>query len=251
MRGRSLPLSPMRRITCDYLKAAQAIPTVPVQRRMHLADLVRARAAHPERPAWSALFLKAYSLVAAAMPELRRAYVKLLYPQIYEYPLSVANLTIERQHAGEMGIFLAKIKDPARMSLVELSRKVRGLKETRLDTNKEIRQSLWLSRLPWPIRPMLWWLASNLGRQRGNYFGTFTLTVYSSLGAESLHPLTLTTTTLNYGVIDPDGSVNVRIVYDHRVLDGATVARALEKLEQELHGSVLAELRGSAVKSAA
>ena len=39
----------------------------------------------------------------------------------------------------------------------------------------------------------------------------------------SLHPLSLLTTTLNYGVIEPTGDVDVRLVYDHRVLDGATV----------------------------
>ena len=32
-------------------------------------------------------------------------------------------------------------------------------------------------------------------------------------------------------MIAEDGAVDVRVVYDHRVLDGATVARALEDLE--------------------
>ena len=36
---------------------------------------------------------------------------------------------------------------------------------------------------------------------------------------------------LNWGPIDADGTVNVRILYDHRVMDGANVARALERLE--------------------
>jgi pyruvate/2-oxoglutarate dehydrogenase complex dihydrolipoamide acyltransferase (E2) component len=36
--------------------------------------------------------------------------------------------------------------------------------------------------------------------------------------------------------------VDVRLIYDHRVLDGATVARVLTKLEQELNGAVLQEL---------
>ena len=92
---------------------------------------------------------------------------------------------------------------------------------------------------------MLWWLGLNVGRQRGNYFGTFTVTVYSGLGAESLHPLSPTTTTLTYGVIPHDGVVDVRLVYDHRVMDGATVARALEALEAELTSDGLAELRAA------
>jgi hypothetical protein len=53
------------------------------------------------------------------------------------------------------------------------------------------------------------------------------------------------TTALNYGVIGPDGDVDVRIIYDHRVLDGATVARALVDLEAVLSQEVFAELRRS------
>jgi hypothetical protein len=38
----------------------------------------------------------------------------------------------------------------------------------------------------------------------------------------------------------------VRVVYDHRVTDGATVARALARLEAVLTGEVLNELRAMA-----
>jgi len=75
------------------------------------------------------------------------------------------------------------------------------------------------------LRRLIWWSGLNIGRQRARYFGTFGLSVYSALNAESLHPLTPLTTLLNYGVIDRDGNVNVRIIYDHRVLDGADAAR--------------------------
>ncbi|MDP2296757.1 MAG: 2-oxo acid dehydrogenase subunit E2, partial [Pseudolabrys sp.] len=43
--------------------------------------------------------------------------------------------------------------------------------------------------------------------------------------------------------IDRDGNVNVRIIYDHRVLDGATVARALARLEEILNTEIVSELR--------
>ena len=87
------------------------------------------------------------------------------------------------------------------------------------------------------------WLGLNLGRQRANFFGTFQLSVYSALGAESLNPLTPLTTLLNYGPIAEDGSVNVRIHYDHRVMDGANVARALEKFEKILNSVVAEEVK--------
>jgi hypothetical protein len=103
-----------------------------------------------------------------------------------------------------------------------------------------------VARLPRPVRRLLLWLGLNLSRTRPGQFGTFGLSSYSALGAESLHPLSPLTTTLNYGVIDPDGSVTVRLVYDHRVTDGATIARALARLEAVLTGEVLDELRAMA-----
>lgn len=111
---------------------------------------------------------------------------------------------------------------------------------------KEFRRALKIARLPGPIRWLLMWLGLNIGRQRARRFGTFQLSVYSGLGAESLNPLTPLTSLLNYGPIDNDGSVTVRIHYDHRVMDGANVARALERFERILNGEVTAELEGLA-----
>jgi hypothetical protein len=68
--------------------------------------------------------------------------------------------------------------------------------------------------------------------------------VVAPFGASSLHVLSPLTTTLNYGTFLPDGSLDVRLVYDHRVLDGATVARALGHLEEVLHGPIADELAG-------
>jgi len=245
MRGRPIRLSPMRRFVCDLLQAAVSVPTVPVQRRMRLAEVAAARAAHPMRPPWSAIFSKAYAKVASAVPELRRAYVKFPWPHLYEYPVSVAAIAVEREYHGENVVFIGRVKEPDQMLLTDLSRVIRALQEVPVNKCKDFKRALWLSPMPWPFRRLLWWLGLNVGRQRGNYFGTFAVTVYSGLGAESLHPLSPVTTTLNYGVIAPDGSVDVRIIYDHRVMDGATIARALERLEAELTVCVLAELRSA------
>ena len=94
------------------------------------------------------------------------------------------------------------------------------------------------------------WLGLNIGRKRGRFFGTFQLSVYSGLGAESLNPLTPLTTLLNYGPISEEGSVTVRIHYDHRVMDGANVARALERFEKILNGEVASEVKSLAQSGA-
>ena len=246
MRGKAIRLSVARRIVIDLLHFAVAVPTVPVQRRMSLGPLAAARAACRERPRWTAIFTKAYALVAREFPELRRAYVKILWPHLYEYPASNGNIVIERNYGGEPCIFSITVKDPAVYTLPDLSRLIQHASTAPIEDIKDYRRMLRIAGLPLPMRRLMWWLGLNIGRQRANYFGTFGLSVYSALNAESLHPLTPLTTLLNYGVISSNGDVNVRIIYDHRVMNGATVARALGRLEEILDTVVADELRSLA-----
>ena len=138
--GRMIALSTPRRLIGDLLHYSHQIPTVPVQRRMNLADMGETRALAPQRVSWCAIFTKAWTKTALIA-------------------------------------------------------------------------------------------------------GTFGVTVYAGLGAESLHLLAPTTTTMNYGMAQADGNVLVRIVYDHRVLDGLTIARTLAFMEEVLHQDVVQELR--------
>jgi hypothetical protein len=242
MRGKALKLSPPRRLVCDLMRLSMRVPRVTVQRRMNLANLMQARQALEPRPSWTAIFLKGYGLLAQETPELRRAYVKLPWPRLYEYPESVASVAYERDLDGERAVLLARIKAPERASIAELGAAIGEARSRPVLEVKDFRRALRTARLPAAIRWPLMWLGLNLGRQRPNYFGTFQLSVYSGLGAESFNPLTPLTTLLNWGTIDADGTVNVRILYDHRVMDGATVARALERFEAILNGAVAKEL---------
>jgi hypothetical protein len=250
MRGRRIPLSRARRLVIDYVHFAAGVPTVPVQRRIRLRPVIEVRAALPERPGWTAVFVKAFALVSAEVPELRRAYVKLPWPQLYEYPTPVASVMVERDYAGEKAVLVGRVKDPGSLPLVDLTVRLRELNDAPVDGVKEFRRALRLARLPRPVRRLAMWLGLNLGSQRIRHFGTFGVSVYSALGAESLHPLAPLTALLNYGVFTPDGDVDVRVVYDHRVVDGATVARALGRLEEVLAGPIAEELRAMATAPA-
>jgi hypothetical protein len=251
MKGRALKLSVPRRLVGDLMRFSVHVPRITVQRRMKLEPLLRARHALDPRPSWTVLFLKGYALLGKEMPELRRAYVKLPRPQLYEYPVSVASLAYEREYDGEQAVLLERIKAPENRSIAEIGRLIEQARTRPVREIKDFRRALDMARAPAFLRRPLMWLALNVGRQRANYFGTFQLSVYSGLGAESLNPLTPLTTLLNYGQIGEDGSVEVRIHYDHRVLDGANIARALERFEQILNGAVAEELKRAASDSAA
>ncbi|MEX0697784.1 MAG: hypothetical protein WD099_09585 [Dongiaceae bacterium] len=241
MRGRSIPLSPVRKLVVDLTRLHA--PSVPVQRIMNLGPLVAARAALNDRPSWVSIFAKAYALLSDEMPILRRAYVKLPTPRLYEYPISTASIVVERDFGDEMAVLTMLILDPAKLPVDRISRRIQQAKTAPVREIDSFKRMLDLARWPMPLRRLIWWLGLNIGRQRGNYFGSFGITVYSGLGAESLHPLSPLTATMNWGVIGDDGKVAVRIMYDHRVLDGSEVARALERLEQKLTNELVAELR--------
>ncbi|OHV83888.1 hypothetical protein [Ensifer sp. LCM 4579] len=246
MRGRALKLSGPRRLVGDLMKFSIGVPRVSVQRQMNLAALQQARNSAADRPSWMALFLKGYALLAMETPELRRAYVKLPRPQLYEYPGNIASVAHEREYEGERVVLLSLIKNPERRTIEELGASLAEARTRPVLEIKEFRRALKIARAPAPIRWLLMWLGLNIGRQRARHFGTFQLSVYSGLGAESLNPLTPLTTLFNYGPISGEGLVTVRIHYDHRVMDGANVARALERFEKILNGEVAAELAGLA-----
>jgi len=245
MRGRSVPISIPRRLVGDLMHLSTRIPRVTVQRRMQICELAAARDSAISRPPWAALFVRAYALLAQERVELRRAYVSLPWPSFYEYPESVASITHEREFRGEKAVLQSRLKSPSRRSISEISAHIRNAQTAPLDCIPEFKSALRFARAPRAVRRSLMWLGLNVGRQRANYFGTFHFSVYSGLGAESLNPLSPLTTLLNYGPIALDGVVNVRILYDHRVMDGATVARALQRLEEILNGPVAQELRDS------
>jgi hypothetical protein len=245
-RGRYLPLAGPRRFIGDLVHFAHRIPSAPVSRTMDLGALAGRRTQHPSRPSWACVFMKAYALVGAAHPPLRRSYLEFPWPRLYEHPWMNCALAIERTYRGEEGVFVGLFRAPEQQTLAQLQHWVEWYKNEALEKVGFYRMALRFGRVPKPIRRMFWWGTLNVsGYKRCKRFGTFGLSSYGALGAEQIHPISPLTTTLTYGPIDPATQhVVVKLIYDHRVLDGAYVARRLRDIEEMLHGPILEELRG-------
>src|SRR5207248_5596233 len=112
---------------------------------------------------------KAYAILAQEIPELRRVYMYLPRPHLYEYPLSVGVVAFERKVGADAEFFPGRIKDPASRSLSDLVDILRAFNEAPLCEIKDFRRILILGRLPLPVRRSLMWLALNIGRLRANY----------------------------------------------------------------------------------
>jgi len=231
---------------------SRQVPLVTKDRRMNLAPLVAARQALTPRPAWCAIFTKAFALVAAQRPELRRAYMPFPWPHLYEHGGNVAAITIERQFENEEVPFVAHVHGPEQYGLLELDAHLRRCKTEPLRSIASFRRTLRLGRVPWPLRRLVLWLGLKAsGRQRARYLGTYVVSSTAAHGAGTLHLLTPLTFALHYNLFDAAGNLDVRLSYDHRVIDGSLAARALADVERFLLNGLLAELRGLPVANAA
>lgn len=244
--GRTLPLSLPRRVICDLIHFGKQIPTVPVQRQMNLGLVREVRANTTPRISWTILFTKAHAMLARDFPVLRQVYMSFPWAYVYEHPESVAAIAVEHDYQGEKVVCGLLMRNAEGRSLAELHHLHEEFRQTPIEKSGHFRKSLLIARFPQFLRRAAWWIGLNYsGAKRVKYFGTFGVSVYSALGAESLHPIAPATTTLNYGIIAPDGSVPVRLIYDHRLMDGATVARALKQMEEILNGPIVEELKAS------
>src|SRR5262249_59683986 len=120
---------------------------------------------------------------------------------------------------------------------------VRWFQDEPLERLRWYRRAVAMSKVPWPIRRLLWWGALNVcGRRRCHHFGTFGLSSVAAQGAGLLQLIPLPTSMLHYGLFNDAGDLDVRLTWDHRVMDGAVAARILVALERTLQGPILPEL---------
>jgi hypothetical protein len=218
------------------------VPNTSVERVMDFAALIEARKAWDRRPPWAAILAKAYGLTAREMPELRRVFLKWPWPRIYEYPVSIAGVTINREYEREPAVFTRLIREPDALKISEIAGIIQDATKAPLNEIREFRRIIEIERLPFVLRRPVWWLGLNFGRWRARLFGTVGITAVSFLGTGVFFTPT-PTNLVTLDVFGPDGRVPLRYIFDHRLFDGVAVARALARMEEILSGPILHELR--------
>ncbi len=242
--GIRLPLTPMRRLVIEDLHQARKVPTVSVTRPYRLAELAEARRQSSLRPSWTALFMRAYALVARDTPELRRCWMPWPRPHLYEHPHSVAGLVVEREWQGEPMLLASRFRGPENMSLDVIDARMRHLKEAPFESVGDFRRLLRAGQLPSPLlRFAAWAHLSVSGAFRSRKMGTFMMTSVGSLGVSAVNPHCMLSSLLSLGPITADGETLLNVTFDHRIADGRPIARALNELERVLQTTLLDELR--------
>jgi hypothetical protein len=228
--GRTLPLPPPRVWMADLMHASRNVPLAAVER---VCD-VSAAAARRGKVPWAALFVRAYAVVAAGRPELRRSYQAWPWPHLFEADRSIASVAVAREYEGEPAVFFAKLDAPDRLPLAAIAAELVRWKTAPVEEVRSFARLVRYSRYPRPVRRLAWAAGMHLsGRHRARTFGTFGLTA-AGAGADIPVVRSPLATTLTYGPLRADGTMAVRLTFDHRVLDGRTAAAALEAVERVL-----------------
>jgi hypothetical protein len=244
MRGTVRKISMPRRLVADLMHASIRVPFVSLTRTLSVRQLLEARALAAQPPGWAAIFAKAFSLVAKEQPVLRTLYAKWPWPSFYELPRSIAMVAIARVEDGQDCVLPQKVPAADTLPLTEVDTQIRHAKDAPIGEVAAFRKILRVTRLPLPLRRLMWLIGLNFGRQRANWFGSFGVTSVAAYGAGELHALSPGPFILSYGVVEQDQTIDVVIRWDHRITDAALIAKALTRLEQVLNTEIAAELRG-------
>src|SRR5947209_11998948 len=200
MRGTVRKLSVPRRLVADLMHASRRVPFVSLRRTLDIRTLVEARAASAQRPGWSAIFAKAFCLVAKDEPVLRTLYAKWPWPHFYELPRSVGMVAIARVEDSENCVLPQKVMGGDTLPLSQIDALIRRAKEAPIAEVPTFRRALLATRLPLPLRRLAWSIGLNFGRQRANNFGSFGVTSVAAYGPGELHALSPGPFILSYGV---------------------------------------------------
>ena len=239
--GRSFLVPPNRRLTWDLMWFNKSVPQCGHDIVCDLSKLAEARAACSIRVSWPALFLKAYGLVAAEFPELRQTWYRWPWGHLYQHSCSVGVVTVHRQHDGDPWLFWGLIPQPENLPLSHIQETIDGF--TSEEPCRVFRRQLQLARLPTVFRRLIWgWNVHVAKAKRAKRLGTFFLSTLSSRGVEIQMPPAIQTGCLTFGPLDDRGSSRITLAYDHRVMDGVSIAEILTRLKTVLLGTLRTEL---------
>ncbi|HZZ71457.1 MAG TPA: hypothetical protein VFE24_04340 [Pirellulales bacterium] len=180
--------------------------------------------------------------MAAEIPCLRQAYLRWPWPHVYQHHGSVGMLAMNREFEGSERICWGRFLQPEGASLAQIQAQLDDYQSSPVE--QIFKRQVFLSRLPWPLRRLIWWLNLNLFvSKRWKRVGTFSVSSLAGQGAINRFHFTVLSSSLTYAPVAEEGTCLVTLICDHRLIDGTIAAAALSKLEQTLNGEIAAELR--------
>ena len=193
---------------------------------------------------WNVLYMKAYACVCQQNSALRQSFVKFPWGHLYEHDQNVCMMTIAREHEGEERLFFARFNRPESRSLVELQEHYDYYRKAPIEEIKQFRHQIQFAKAPKMVRRLAWWALFNLVPQkRASHMGTFGISISGYKGCyAATHHLGTNTTILGVDPLPKNGVSRIVLTFDHRVIDGTPVTRALQQLHHMLTTTIKVEL---------
>ena len=243
--NRRMRLSCNRALVTDLLRQGKRGVLIPVLRQLRLPELAALRLATRPRVSWTAVLMKAYAAVALRNPPLRQVYVGLPCPHLYQHSANTCFVTIIRQWEGEDHLFYGRFPSPEGETLAALQQRLTDYQTRPVEESKQFRHQITLGHMPFPLRWLTWFLTMNVSpRIRMKNLGTFGMSITNVGASGGLGLIGPYTSLLGYGELRRNGEARLVCSFDHRVMDGIFMFRAMAELEAELDGPIADELRG-------
>ena len=180
-RGIRKKLANDRALVSDIVEIARRMPLAPLIREIDLSVIEKARKSVRSKISWTALMMKAYSLVAAERPELRQVYVPFPWPHIYQHPENVAMLTVTRNLPEGPRLFFARFAQPENQTLVDIQKRFDLMRRSPINEVKQFRHQKRFARWPKSIRRIAWWSMTNLMPAKlVQQIGTFGMSLFAT-----------------------------------------------------------------------
>jgi hypothetical protein len=241
--GRKQAPSTFHRYLAGLAAEAQLIPRSVVHRTLDLAAVSAARLTAGPRPGWTAVFTKALALVAVRQPALRQSWQTWPRTHLYEHPVPVAAVAVERPLDEELPGVWATVAEPDRLAVLQTDALLKRFREDPAERLDQVQHWQKYCRRPAWLRRVGWWLETGAsGRRRAERLGTFALAGMGGLDADLGEPLYPVAAVLTWGPITAQGWGQVRLSFDARLLSCGAAARLLGEVERVLASEVVREL---------
>ena len=230
-------------MVADLSWASLRVPRCVLAARLQLPRALAARAALPApRPPWTAIFAKGFALLAEDHVVLRQLHATLPSPRLLRLEHAIGCVMVERRHEDEPTLTLARFVQPHAMPLTQLTALLSEAKTAPAEADKCFRRILRFTRLPWPLRRLMLRVGLCFAAPLARYAGSFAVSTLGAQGARILDSVNILPVLITYGPIDAQGGVEVCFIFDHRVMDGADGAMALQGIQAMIEGPVADEL---------
>jgi hypothetical protein len=217
--------------------------------RVNLAPLVAARAARQPPVGWTAIWMKALALVGARRSELRTVYLPFPWARLYVHPQLVCTVPIERTWREAPALFFEQFTGPDNVALADLDDSLRRLRQVPIESVGSFRRLIRFARPPVFVRRLIWSFGLNWsGALRARHLGIAVVNPFA-VGATVVQSAMPASFMIYFGLVAADGTAQVQVFYDHRIMDGVGAYKILRDLEATLNRDIVAELEERAARS--